>query len=81
MRRLSTDAKLYPKGFHLEGIDSYNEEPLAGGGFADIYKGPLQGEGVCLKIIRVYKAYQVDHVFKGEGAITDSPFLFRFVCG
>ncbi|KAF8067949.1 kinase-like domain-containing protein [Lyophyllum atratum] len=64
MRRLSKNANLYPQGFEIASIESYGDDPVAGGGYADIYKGRLQGETVCLKTIRIYEPHQVDHLIK-----------------
>jgi len=64
MRRLSKDANLYPTGFELVSIDLDDEEPVAGGGYADIYKARFRGAAVCLKTIRLYESHQVDHFIK-----------------
>lgn len=41
-----------------------SENPLTAGSFADIFKGYFKGQSVCMKVIRIYQATQVDHFLK-----------------
>ncbi|KAG6905887.1 hypothetical protein DXG01_017094 [Tephrocybe rancida] len=63
-QRLSTKSGLYPVCYELKGVVQDAQEPVTGGGFADIYKGHFEGHVVCLKTIRIYQDSQLDHVLK-----------------
>ncbi|KAG6910945.1 hypothetical protein DXG01_005999 [Tephrocybe rancida] len=65
-QRLSTKSARYPVCFELKGVTKDSQEPVAGGGFADIYKGLFEGQVVCLKTIRIYQDSQLEHVLKGQ---------------
>ncbi|KAL0061837.1 Homeobox protein tos8, partial [Marasmius tenuissimus] len=44
-----------PSSFHLTNIVKDGSHPVAGGGFADIWKGRLENDQqVCLKVLRIY---------------------------
>ena len=53
MQRLSKKHDLYPKCFALEGGMVTENDPIAVGRFADVYKGTLKDQTVCLKMIKV----------------------------
>ncbi|KAG6824877.1 hypothetical protein H0H92_005558 [Tricholoma furcatifolium] len=55
MQRISTNSGLYPTRYQLKGVVQDGEYPISRGGFADIFKGHLQGQAVCMKVIRVYQ--------------------------
>ncbi|KAG6907411.1 hypothetical protein DXG01_009023 [Tephrocybe rancida] len=63
-QRLSIKSGLYPVCYELRDVVQDNQDPVAGGGFADIYKGSFGGQVVCLKTIRVYQDSQLEHVLK-----------------
>ncbi|KAF9555647.1 kinase-like protein [Agrocybe pediades] len=52
--RLSESSGLHPRCFTLKCV-KLGETMEAAGAFGDIWKGELQGQQVCLKIIRTYK--------------------------
>lgn len=64
VQRLSKNSGLYPACFILDNVKLVGEDPVAAGGFADIYKGNLQDQHVCLKVIRIYQASRVDYLLK-----------------
>ena len=45
---------VYPSQMHITGNIVREKEPLAGGGFGDIYKGVYQGNVVAMKRLRVF---------------------------
>ncbi|KAG6845132.1 hypothetical protein H0H87_000368 [Tephrocybe sp. NHM501043] len=65
MRRLSERTKLYPLRFLLHGsVPLVEDDPIASGNYADIYKVTFQDEATCFKVIRVYQRSLVEHMAK-----------------
>jgi len=63
MQRLSKTG-LYPKCFAIEDVVAISDNPVAAGGFADIYQGKFMGRTVCVKMFRVYQTSHVEDVMK-----------------
>ncbi|KAG6905886.1 hypothetical protein DXG01_017093 [Tephrocybe rancida] len=63
-QRLSLKTGLYPVCYELNDVIQESADPVAGGGFADVYKGRFRGQIVCLKTIRLYRDSQLEHVLK-----------------
>ncbi|KAG6917342.1 hypothetical protein DXG01_002913 [Tephrocybe rancida] len=63
-QRLSIKSGLYPICYELKGVVQDSQDPVTGGGFADIYKGSFGGQVVCLKTLRVYQESQLEHILK-----------------
>ncbi|KAF8055785.1 kinase-like domain-containing protein [Lyophyllum atratum] len=63
MQRLSRKTGLYPACYSLQGVE-YGGDPVAAGSYADIYKGTMGDQPVCMKVIRVYQTTQVGHFLK-----------------
>ncbi|KAG6907250.1 hypothetical protein DXG01_009703 [Tephrocybe rancida] len=72
LQRISTRSGLYPACYELDGIQQIGQYPVTAGGFADIYKGKLRAQVVCLKTIRLYEKSQIDHVLRGRIAIVST---------
>ncbi|ESK89580.1 hypothetical protein Moror_8651 [Moniliophthora roreri MCA 2997] len=51
---LAKKHRILPGSLSLNNITQEGIYPLAGGGFADIFKGNISGRPVCLKVLRVY---------------------------
>ncbi|KLO11587.1 kinase-like protein [Schizopora paradoxa] len=45
---------ILPDGLFVNGVKRLGDNPVAGGGFADVWKGEIRGTSVALKVIRVY---------------------------
>ena len=63
---------IYPKLLTIENIAASSSNPVATGGFADIYKAPFMNQVVCLKAIRLTEPSKVDHLTK----VSHCPFRF-----
>ena len=48
----------------IENIAAASSNPVATGGFADIYKAPFMNQDVCLKTIRLTEPSKVAHLTK-----------------
>ena len=59
MQKLSKNNDLYPRHFALEGVTEVESNPVAIGRFADVYKGNLQGQAVCLKMVKVFEVEEM----------------------
>ena len=55
---------IYPKLLTIENIAAASSNPVATGGFADIYKAPFMSRVVCLKTIRLTGPSKVEHLTK-----------------
>ncbi|KAG6916387.1 hypothetical protein DXG01_007060 [Tephrocybe rancida] len=64
IKRLSGPAKRFPRRFFLGPVPAITANPVASGGFADVYKVDFQGEATCFKVIRFYDQSQVEHMAK-----------------
>ncbi|KAJ8077692.1 Rho guanine nucleotide exchange factor [Marasmius tenuissimus] len=64
MLRLSKTSGLYPKCLTLRNVEKLGEHPVAGGGFGDVWKGKVADQTVCLKVVRVFAASDVQHLVK-----------------
>ncbi|KAL0578928.1 hypothetical protein V5O48_003076 [Marasmius crinis-equi] len=65
MLRLSKHSELCPKCLMIEGVKKHGDFPVGGGGFADVWKGEIKEQMVCLKVVRVYKNSDVKDLIKG----------------
>ncbi|TDL13627.1 kinase-like protein, partial [Rickenella mellea] len=52
--RFSKKFSCYPDCLILEGVERTGKDPVAGGGFADVWKGTWGGQPVALKALRIY---------------------------
>ncbi|KAG5637390.1 hypothetical protein H0H81_004767 [Sphagnurus paluster] len=63
-QRLATKTGLYPTCYDVGNIDLYSQDPIAAGGFCDIYKGRFRGQVVSLKTIRIYENDIIEYALK-----------------
>ncbi|KAJ7878757.1 kinase-like domain-containing protein [Mycena olivaceomarginata] len=61
--RLSRFSGLHPRCLALSGLQKVGQQ-VTGGGFADIWKGLVRGQGVCVKIMRIFEDSNVEAVLK-----------------
>ncbi|KAJ7592096.1 kinase-like domain-containing protein [Mycena floridula] len=54
LRRIIRKFDVFPPSFFIRDIAIEGNRPLSGGGFADVYRGSLKGEQVCLKVLRSF---------------------------
>ncbi|KAJ7598719.1 kinase-like domain-containing protein [Mycena floridula] len=54
LRRLALQKGILPPSFFLHDVIRDGLHPVSGGGFADVYKGKLNGDVVCLKALRFF---------------------------
>ncbi|KAL0056869.1 Rho guanine nucleotide exchange factor [Marasmius tenuissimus] len=64
MLRLSTKSGLCPKCLTINNVKKLGTEPLAGGGFGDVWKGEIEDQTVCLKLARVFTHSDIQKVVK-----------------
>ncbi|KAL0058646.1 hypothetical protein AAF712_014672 [Marasmius tenuissimus] len=64
MLRLSKKSGLYPKCLKINNVERMGSHPVAGGGFGDVWKGRIADEIVCLKVVKVYLAFDVQQRLK-----------------
>ena len=56
--KLSQNCGILPSFLSIIGIENCGKEPVAGGGFADIFRASYQGEDVALKRLRDFQVHQ-----------------------
>jgi len=62
---LSQRSGQYPECLVLKGVQlQMGEHAVAGGSFADIWKGQIQGQAVAIKVLRVYRHSDVAKLMK-----------------
>ncbi|KAF9450874.1 kinase-like protein [Macrolepiota fuliginosa MF-IS2] len=52
---ITKSARVYPRCYTLKNLKISDAQPLAGGGFADIYKVSYKKEIMCVKVFRLFK--------------------------
>ncbi|KAJ4464264.1 kinase-like domain-containing protein [Lentinula lateritia] len=52
-RRLSKKYQILPSSMILREIEREGQNPVGGGGFADIWRGAVNNQSVCLKVLRL----------------------------
>jgi hypothetical protein len=60
---LSGATGLYPKCLVLKDVDILGDA-VAGGGFADIFKGQLPGQEITVKMLKVYQKSDIEQHLK-----------------
>ncbi|KAJ7688621.1 kinase-like domain-containing protein [Mycena rosella] len=65
LTRLSRESKLHPRCFTLTGLEQ--GRLVAGGSFADVYKGSLRGQTVAVKMMRAFDESDIDSLLKAFG--------------
>lgn len=61
--KLSRATGLYPECLVLKGIEIIGDA-VGGGGFADIFKGRLQGQEIAVKVLKVYQKSDIEKLLK-----------------
>ncbi|KAK1223481.1 Receptor-interacting serine/threonine-protein kinase 1 [Marasmius sp. AFHP31] len=64
MLRLSKRSNLYPECLSISNVDRISERPIDGGGFGDVWKGKIDGQFVCLKVVKVYLVSDVQKLLR-----------------
>ena len=62
LRKVSPAHGILPKSYHLPQVTLTDTIPYASGGFADIWKGQLDGHQVCIKAFRTQAAAYLDKI-------------------
>ncbi|KAJ8077641.1 hypothetical protein PM082_002074 [Marasmius tenuissimus] len=73
MLRLSKKSGIFPKCLKINNVKKLGSHPVAGGGFGNVWKGRIADEIVCLKVVEVYPAFDVQQLLK----LTDYPGIPR----
>ncbi|KAL0057756.1 hypothetical protein AAF712_015586 [Marasmius tenuissimus] len=64
MIHLSRSTGLHPKCLAIQDVEMCGIHPIGGGAFGDVYKGKRRGEVVCMKVLRVFTATEVEQAIK-----------------
>ncbi|KAL0057350.1 hypothetical protein AAF712_016016, partial [Marasmius tenuissimus] len=64
MLHLSKNSGMYPECLTIKNVEKLGEHPVAGGGFGDVWKGRVADQTVCLKIVRVFGASDLQQLLK-----------------
>jgi len=62
--KLAKSAGVFPRCYELRGVEYNRDLPVAGGGFAEVFRGEYEGEAICLKVVRVYQKQEADEVLR-----------------
>ncbi|KAJ7833623.1 kinase-like domain-containing protein [Mycena olivaceomarginata] len=65
--QLSRPSGLHPRCMALSGLQKIGQQAVAGGAFGDIWKGLVQEQSVCVKIMRIFEDSNVEEVLKEFG--------------
>ncbi|KAJ7100527.1 kinase-like domain-containing protein [Mycena epipterygia] len=61
--KLSRASRLYPECLTLTGVE-IGDDPIAAGGFGDVFKGNFRGEKIAVKILRIFRDKDMDGLLK-----------------
>ncbi|KAK1215509.1 Rho guanine nucleotide exchange factor [Marasmius sp. AFHP31] len=64
MLRLSKKSGLFPRCLRINNVERLGSHPVAGGGFGDVWKGKIAGKTVCLKVVKMYLASDVEQLLR-----------------
>ncbi|KAJ8077705.1 hypothetical protein PM082_002138 [Marasmius tenuissimus] len=64
MLHLSKNSGMYPECLTIKNVEKLGEHPVAGGGFGDVWKGRVAEQTVCLKVVRVFNASDLQQLVK-----------------
>ena len=64
MLRLSKSSGMFPKCLHIKNVKKLGNYPVGGGGFGDVWKGEIDGQLVCLKVVKAYFTSDVQQLLK-----------------
>ncbi|KAJ8088413.1 Receptor-interacting serine/threonine-protein kinase 1 [Marasmius tenuissimus] len=64
MLHLSKRSGLCPNCLNIKNVKKVGEHPVGGGGFGDVWKGKIDNEVVCLKMVKVYQMSDVQKLVK-----------------
>ncbi|KAK1233933.1 Rho guanine nucleotide exchange factor [Marasmius sp. AFHP31] len=64
MLRLSKRSGLCPTCLNINHVERIGERPIDGGGFGDVWKGKIDDQLVCLKVVKVYLMSDVQKLLK-----------------
>jgi hypothetical protein len=62
-----------------EGLKKVNSDPVAGGGFADVWEGTYEGRTVCVKVLRIENKNKRSAEQKKALAVCDICGLFMYL--
>jgi len=62
LRKVSPSHGVLPRSYFPAGVTLSDAIPYASGGFADIWKGELDGHQVCVKAFRTQTAANLDKI-------------------
>ncbi|KAJ7093746.1 kinase-like domain-containing protein [Mycena epipterygia] len=74
--RLSRESGLHPRCCTLTGLQKIGQQ-VTGGGFGDIWRGLVRGQGVSVKIMRIFEDSDVQAVLKEFGR---EALIWRQLC-
>ncbi|KAF9268581.1 kinase-like protein [Marasmius fiardii PR-910] len=77
MIRLSKNASLHPRCLVIQNVRQVGDQPVAGGGFGDVWRGSFGGPHsqqrlVCLKVIRTFEGTDIERLseqYMGEAIL------------
>ncbi|KAJ7278679.1 kinase-like domain-containing protein [Mycena rebaudengoi] len=61
--KLSRASRLYPECLTLTGVDMA-KDPIAAGGFGDVFMGKFRGEDIAVKVLRIFRETDIDELLK-----------------
>lgn len=68
--KLSETSEIIPASVLIRGLNLVENQPVSGGGFADIYRAKYQGQEVALKHLRVRQDQDSHRIRRVIGSIT-----------
>ncbi|KAJ6571115.1 kinase-like domain-containing protein [Mycena capillaripes] len=77
LTRLSRASELFPTCLPLPELQTVGKQPVAGGGFGDVYQGLVQGQSVCVKVMRLFRIQDIQVVLKQFG---QEGLIWRQLC-
>lgn len=75
--KLSENGGILPPSLTITGVENCEKEPVAGGGFADIFRASYKGEVVALKRLRDFQIHQERQVVHRVRYTTSIEMLLR----
>ncbi|THU84155.1 kinase-like protein [Dendrothele bispora CBS 962.96] len=64
MVHISRNSNLYPTCLSLSNVKKVGDDPIAGGGFGDIWRASIGGQTACMKVVRLFDDSKIDMFLK-----------------
>jgi len=82
LRKLCAAKEIFPKSFRIPSVELRRQDYIAGGGFADVWRGTYKGRSVALKISKLPPTTETRQIFFKDAVCwkyLSHPYIVQFL--